>query len=247
MSRHHEQNPNKTILIYEGISITGPDLECLAPGEYINDNIINFWLKYMWRTLLNDAQQKRILISDSHFMEALGDTERTHRWLRKIKLFEKDFMIIPVMEDSHWFLMTLQYPENAYNPTDEYFRTRVRFWDSMGRDYLKQKKKELCKILFIFLRNAFLYEKSKSITDVHNIEVVHEDVNQQQNLFDCGLHLLLNAENFIGESFDVVRQIDPPDDDELIILLNRKRNKRISIRKLICRLGKSQTLAEDLT
>lgn len=223
-------------------------MECLAAREYINDNIINFWLKYMCRTLLNDGDQKRILIYDTHFMAALEkmDNERTHRWLRKMKLFEKDFMIIPVMEDEHWFLMTLQYPNNTYNQNvDRRFRTRVRFWDSMGSDYLRKKKKQLCVILFKFLRNAFLYEKSESISDIHNIEVIHEDVSHQKNLFDCGLHLLLNAEDFICESFDVLRHINPDDDDELIILLNRKRNKRGAIRNLIRRLGQCQTLAED--
>lgn len=248
MSRRTEQNLNKTILTYEGISISESDLECLSAREYINDNIINFWLKYMSRTLLTDAQQKRILIYDSHFMAALEkmDSERTHRWLRKIKLFDKDFMIIPVMEDEHWFLMTLEHPNNAYNQNvDRRFRTRVRFWDSMGHDYLKKKKKQLCQILFKFLRNAFLYEKSESIADIHNIETVYEDVRLQKNLFDCGLHLLLNAEDFICESFDVLRHVDPPEDDEWIILLNRKRNKRGSIRRLIRRLGQSQMLAEE--
>lgn len=247
MSRLHEQNQNKTILIYEGLSITASDLECLAAREYINDNIINFWLKYMYQKLLSDAEQKRILIYDSHFMAALEkmDNERTHRWLRKMKLFEKDFMIIPVMEDEHWFLMTLEYPNNVYDQNAQRFRTRVRFWDSMGRDYLRKIKKKLCVILFKFLRNAFLFEKSESITELHNIEVIHEDVNQQKNLFDCGLHLLLNAEDFICQSFDVLRHINPADDDELIILLNRKRNKRGAIRNLIRRLGESQTLAEN--
>lgn len=223
-------------------------MECLAAREYINDNIINFWLKYMCRTLLNDLDQKRILIHDTHFMTALEkmDNERTHRWLRKMKLFEKDFMIIPVMEDEHWFLMTLQYPNNTYNQNvARRFRTRVRFWDSMGSDYLQKVKKQLCLILFKFLRNAFLHEKSVSINDIHNIEVIYEDVSRQRNLFDCGLHLLLNAEDFICESFDVLRHINPDEDDELIILLNRKRNKRGAIRNLIQRLGQCQTLAED--
>lgn len=112
-----ESSDSTVVLAYENFQITQNDLNCLKPRRYINDIIINFYLKYVHKTLLNDEQQQRVHIFDSFFAEALDqmDRERTIRWLRRVNIFEKDYLLIPVNIDEHWFLMVICYPANINN------------------------------------------------------------------------------------------------------------------------------------
>ena len=36
--------------------------------------------------------------------------ERVKRWTRKVNIFEKDFVVIPINENYHWYLCIICYP-----------------------------------------------------------------------------------------------------------------------------------------
>ena len=36
--------------------------------------------------------------------------ERVRRWTKKVNIFEKDFVIVPINEHSHWFVAVICYP-----------------------------------------------------------------------------------------------------------------------------------------
>ena len=36
--------------------------------------------------------------------------DRVKRWTRKVNIFEKDFVVVPVNENSHWYLVIICYP-----------------------------------------------------------------------------------------------------------------------------------------
>lgn len=97
----NRQRKPEVIFTYENIDVTENDLECLRGSHYLNDTIINFYLKYLYRTLLSVEQQNKVHVFDSFFAEALDqmDEERTIRWLRRVNIFEKDYLLIPVNID----------------------------------------------------------------------------------------------------------------------------------------------------
>jgi sentrin-specific protease 7 len=86
------------------ITITQADLDALEPGEFLNDNIIDFYLRYLWENL-EPVKQQRIHIFNCFFYHKLlssNSKEEAFRsiqkWTRKIDVFNKDFLIIPVNE-----------------------------------------------------------------------------------------------------------------------------------------------------
>ncbi|GIY58462.1 hypothetical protein CDAR_31522, partial [Caerostris darwini] len=112
-----------------GIVITNEDLVCLNDGEFLNDAIIDFYLKYIFNEKLTASQREKTHIFSSFFYPRLthkpdrqrpGDDSmktvqvRRHNqvktWTRHVDIFSKDFIIIPVNQNVHWFLAIICYP-----------------------------------------------------------------------------------------------------------------------------------------
>uniref|UniRef100_A0A8C3AGR0 Ubiquitin-like protease family profile domain-containing protein n=1 Tax=Cyclopterus lumpus TaxID=8103 RepID=A0A8C3AGR0_CYCLU len=111
-----------------GITVTMEDLRCLDTGHFLNDVIIDFYLKYL---LLNAsaAVAERTHIFSSFFYKQLtrrdnaseGRQRRHHRvktWTRHVDIFKKDFLFVPVNQEAHWYLVLICFP-GLDEPTSE--------------------------------------------------------------------------------------------------------------------------------
>ncbi|XP_069091756.1 sentrin-specific protease 6 isoform X3 [Pleurodeles waltl] len=123
-----------------GISVTNEDLHCLNEGEFLNDVIIDFYLKYLvLEKLRKDAD--RIHMFSSFFYKRLNQRERRNyqetanlslqqrrhgrvkTWTRHVDIFQKDFLFVPLNEAAHWFLAVICFPglnEPQYEPNPLY-------------------------------------------------------------------------------------------------------------------------------
>ncbi|XP_059349824.1 sentrin-specific protease 7 isoform X11 [Ammospiza nelsoni] len=128
-----EMGAVKNLIVYPpppakgGLGVTREDLECLEYGEFLNDVIIDFYLKY----LLLEKAPKHVAdsthIFSSFFYKCLTRTEknsegdvkvsaaqRRHRrvrtWTRHINIFNKDYIFVPVNEESHWYMAVICFP-----------------------------------------------------------------------------------------------------------------------------------------
>ncbi|KAL1131398.1 hypothetical protein AAG570_011015 [Ranatra chinensis] len=117
-----------------GISINTEDYACLGEDQFLNDVIIDFYLKYLLQTMLSEEDQKRTHVFSSFFYKRLttrttpqvglgakniedpklSPAEKRHArvkgWTKSVDLFAKDFIIIPINENSHWFLGIICFP-----------------------------------------------------------------------------------------------------------------------------------------
>lgn len=131
----HSSAGVRQILIYpppdegpHGISINTEDYECLAIDQYLNDVIIDFYLKYLHRELLTNEQNAQTHIFSQFFYKRLTTMQtrktandvrmsaaqrrhaRVKSWTKGVNLFEKDYIIIPINEQQHWFLAIICFP-----------------------------------------------------------------------------------------------------------------------------------------
>ncbi|XP_075058749.1 sentrin-specific protease 6 isoform X3 [Mixophyes fleayi] len=123
-----------------GISVTNEDLHCLNEGEFLNDVIIDFYLKYLVLEKLGKKADK-IHIFSSFFYKRLNQRERRNlqdsanltlqkrrhgrvkTWTRHVDIFQKDFIFVPLNEAAHWFLAVICFPgleEPVYYPNPYY-------------------------------------------------------------------------------------------------------------------------------
>ncbi|CAL8137418.1 unnamed protein product [Orchesella dallaii] len=126
-------DPGSAVLLYEGknnvkMSICPNDISCLRHSKFLNDQIIAFWLEVIQTELLNDNDKKRTFVFDSFFYSKLTEkvkkrtaekgsmsaAERRHARVKKrtknVDIFEKDFLIVPINENSHWFIAIICFP-----------------------------------------------------------------------------------------------------------------------------------------
>ncbi|XP_016330927.1 sentrin-specific protease 6 isoform X5 [Sinocyclocheilus anshuiensis] len=111
-----------------GITITEDDLNCLEEGEFLNDVIIDFYLRYLVCEQQEKEDASKCHVFSSFFFKRL--TQKDHRrlpgttdlsiqerrhsrvktWTRSVDLFEKEFIFVPINQMAHWYLAVICFP-----------------------------------------------------------------------------------------------------------------------------------------
>ncbi|XP_051937360.1 sentrin-specific protease 7 isoform X1 [Hippocampus zosterae] len=110
-----------------GITVTMEDLQCLDSGQYLNDVIIDFYLKYLLQNSLQDVVERSHIFSSFFYKQltrrdnasegsATESCQRQKRhqrvktWTRHVDIFKKDFLFVPVNQEAHWYLVVICFP-----------------------------------------------------------------------------------------------------------------------------------------
>ncbi|CAI4216865.1 unnamed protein product [Parascedosporium putredinis] len=95
------------------------DIQRLDEGEFLNDNLILCYLRYLQlRTEAdNPAISSRIYFMNTYFFETLKqgkgssiNYDGVKKWTSKVDLFSYDYIIVPVNENAHWYLLIVCNP-----------------------------------------------------------------------------------------------------------------------------------------
>ncbi|XP_056631057.1 uncharacterized protein LOC130441410 isoform X1 [Diorhabda sublineata] len=128
----------KQLMIYppEGryrITINTEDYICLGQDQFLNDVIIDFYLTYLVDNLPPEQKEKIHVFSTffyrrlttkpvkasrksqpSELDPTLTPAQKRHarvkKWTKNVNIFEKDFIIVPINENAHWFLAIICFP-----------------------------------------------------------------------------------------------------------------------------------------
>uniref|UniRef100_A0A4W6FW03 Ubiquitin-like protease family profile domain-containing protein n=1 Tax=Lates calcarifer TaxID=8187 RepID=A0A4W6FW03_LATCA len=107
--------------------VTKEDLACLSDGEFLNDVIIDFYLKYLLLEGVGGAVAERSHVFSSFFYKQLSRRraageddapslpvkslhQRVKTWTRHVDIFTKDFLFVPVNQEAHWYLVVVCFP-----------------------------------------------------------------------------------------------------------------------------------------
>lgn len=102
-------------------TVEARDLETLNDGEYLNDNIIQFYLRFLkFKTEeINDPSFPKFHIMNSFFYHAMTNRkpdgrsinyDAVRKWTSKVDIFSHDYIVIPVCEHIHWFVVIVSKP-----------------------------------------------------------------------------------------------------------------------------------------
>ncbi|RDW78499.1 hypothetical protein BP5796_06351 [Coleophoma crateriformis] len=95
------------------------DIERLDDGEFLNDNLISFYLRWLEEHHLARQRPdlaKRIYFHNTFFYTSLTkgkpgqrgiNYEAVQRWTAKVDLFSYDYIIVPVNESTHWYVVII--------------------------------------------------------------------------------------------------------------------------------------------
>lgn len=200
-------------------------LESLMPRKMLNDRVIEFYMNHL--LIRADYKlMKRIHLFSTFFYCKLKQIYRTRgctsnqsikRWDKNVKLFEKDFLVLPICDAAHWLLIIVCYPSKVSITDDEILVT----YSKMSR------QKEPCLLIFDslhfkymtkftdsirnFLATRWQYERPDEpqphFSDRHLFKEYCAKVPKQRNLYDCGIYLLNSFENFIRSVDETVAMV----------------------------------------
>ncbi|XP_043661122.1 uncharacterized protein LOC122625198 [Drosophila teissieri] len=164
------------------LHITSEDIRTFVDGEWLNDEVINFYM-----SLLTERSEKRAgelpatYAMNTFFVPRLLQAGHAgvKRWTRKVDLFSKDIIPVPVhCNGVHWCMAII----HLRNKT-------IRYYDSMGKP-----NQPVLDALEKYLREESL-DKRKQPFDTSGfvIESV-QNIPQQLNGSDCGVFSCMFAE-----------------------------------------------------
>ncbi|XP_037082411.1 sentrin-specific protease 6-like [Pollicipes pollicipes] len=115
------------------IAVNTDDYCCLEEEQFLNDVIIDFYLKYLVSSRLAEPDRRRTHVFSSFFYKRLttrpssrhgrrpaedslrlSAAQKRHArvkgWTKNVDIFDMDFLIVPINEHSHWFLAIICFP-----------------------------------------------------------------------------------------------------------------------------------------
>ncbi|THG11502.1 hypothetical protein TEA_012999 [Camellia sinensis var. sinensis] len=187
----------------DAVSISKRDIELLRPETFINDTIIDFYIKYL-KNKIKPEEKNRFHFFNSFFFRKLADLDRgpsrackgraafqrVHKWTRKVNLFEKDYIFIPVNFSNH--------------SADEDVKKLSKVPCILHMDSIKGSHRGLKNLIQSYLWEEWKERQNRLLEDVSskflNLRFVPLELPQQENSFDCGLFLLHYVELFLDRA-----------------------------------------------
>ncbi|XP_022744686.1 probable ubiquitin-like-specific protease 2A isoform X2 [Durio zibethinus] len=198
----------------DAISISKRDVELLEPETFINDTIVDFYIKYL-KNKIRPKEQYRFHFFNSFFFRKLADLDkglssacqartafqRVCKWTKKVDIFEKDYIFIPVNYSLHWSLIVICHPGEVANLKDDEAEKLLKVPCILHMNSIRGSHRGLKNLFRSYLSEEWKERHREAADDVPskllNLQYVPLELPQQENSFDCGLFLLHYVELFL--------------------------------------------------
>uniref|UniRef100_UPI0037E753B6 sentrin-specific protease 5-like n=1 Tax=Semicossyphus pulcher TaxID=241346 RepID=UPI0037E753B6 len=158
------------MVAYNKHTLSLEDLGTLEEQNWLNDQIIN-----MYGELIMEATQQKVHFFNSFFHKQLvaKGYDGVKRWTKKVDLFSKWLLLIPIHLEIHWSLITVTMATKT-----------ISYYDSQGIVF-RHTTDNIMKYLLSEARekNQTAFQKGWKITIIKGIP-------QQKNDSDCGVFVL---------------------------------------------------------
>lgn len=151
------------------------DFECDNSHLYLNDEVIN---KYM--DLITARSPKTVYAFNTFFYLALSAKGYSHvcRWTKKIDIFSKKKLFIPIHIDEHWCLVYVDFTKKT-----------IQYFDSLrGRNF------KCLKLILKYLMMEHVDKKGEEFHPSGWLLINVKNCPQQLNSWDCGVFACMFAE-----------------------------------------------------
>uniref|UniRef100_A0A3B5B8E2 SUMO specific peptidase 1 n=1 Tax=Stegastes partitus TaxID=144197 RepID=A0A3B5B8E2_9TELE len=156
------------------LSLTRKDLQTLSNLNWLNDEVINFYMNMLVERS-KDPSLPSVNTFNTFFYPKLHSSgySAVRRWTKKMDIFSKDILLVPVHLGVHWCLSVVDFRKKA-----------IMYFDSMGGN-----NDEACETLFEYLQQESKDKKGKELDTsgwtLHSKK--RNEIPQQMNGSDCGM------------------------------------------------------------
>lgn len=106
--------------------VDAQDLERLRDNEFLNDNLIGFYIRFLEDHLdrTNKEAAKKVYFFNSYFYATLTSKrpinyESVQKWTRTVDIFSHDYVVVPINEAAHWYVAIICNLPNLQNDSNE--------------------------------------------------------------------------------------------------------------------------------
>jgi len=106
-----------------GLRITRKDLCTLADLNWLNDEVINFYMNLLIARGTSSDKYPKVHAMNTFFYPKLlsGGHSSLKRWTRKVDIFAQDLVVVPIHLDIHWCMSIIDFRDKS-----------IVYYDSMG-------------------------------------------------------------------------------------------------------------------
>lgn len=218
-------------------------IACLEPDKLLNDTVIEFYMNHI-------NQHENVHLFNPFFYNKIKNSQSCdtyRRWDKNVRIFDKDYLVVPICDYKHWVLVIVCYPrhvpahddpiviqDNENVTSSSSTPPSLIIFDSLGYKYLSK----FTNPIRVFLNERWKYERPEEESpDFLSRELLKEIVAQvprQRNAYDCGVYLLNSFERFISNPSHNYKRIRLGDDLREDWKINHK-EKRVEIKRIITR------------
>ena len=185
------------------VSITNVDYNCLEAGKFLNDVIIDFYLKHLQLTKFKSVPEvmDRTHIFSTYFYQRLTTRkerkegkshpiednpkltaaekrfERVKKWTKNVNLFDKDFIVVPINENKHWYLCIICLNGQSCKSNAGH-RSRNRDNQEVNKSPIVLKATDLDKDEISLVLEENVLERDE-------VEVLEEDMGEEESEEVC--------------------------------------------------------------
>jgi sentrin-specific protease 7 len=102
-------------IVKNNTTVDFDDLERLDEGQFLNDNLIGFYLRYLEYNFerKHPEKAKKVYWFNTYFFASLTPAskgrrginyEAVRKWTRSIDIFSYDYAVVPINEQAHWYV-----------------------------------------------------------------------------------------------------------------------------------------------
>ena len=190
-------NPSNDVLVESfGLRITRKDIYTLHGLNWLNDEVINFYMNLLIARGASGSSFPKVHAMNTFFYPKLlsGGHSSLKRWTRKIDIFEKDLLVVPIHLGIHWCMSVVDFRDKT-----------IRYFDSMGGSNPK-----CLSTLRQYLEDESMDKKKKSYPTNDWKLISPKDIPQQMNGSDCGVFSCMFAEFICADRTITFTQQDMP-------------------------------------
>ncbi|KAK9071066.1 hypothetical protein SSX86_009634 [Deinandra increscens subsp. villosa] len=239
----------------DSITISKRDFQLLQPEKFINDTIVDFYIEYLKKITPSDA---RVHFFNSFFFRKLADFDenqsrsvdskeafqRVRKWTKKVNIFQKDYIFIPVNFRLHWSLIIICHPGEVVDFTDDELEISSKVPCILHLDSIKGSHRGLEQCIKCYVWEEWKERNNNTPEDIStkfkDLRFLRLEAPQQENSYDCGLFMLHYMELFVKQASNNFNPINTFIDKDWFYPMEASL-KRSRIRRLIFELTKSNT------
>ncbi|XP_076918355.1 ubiquitin-like-specific protease 1D isoform X2 [Bidens hawaiensis] len=194
------------------IEVIYTDMECLAPEACLSSTIMNFYIRYLQQSSLENRGNRgcNYHVFNTYFYNKLQKFNykedsfiKFRKWWKGVSIFEKAYILLPVHEGAHWSLAIICIPTKKVDlgaivlHLDSLgLHNSSQIFDNVGR-FVKEEWNHLTNS-----EDPLAIPVMDEIWESLDPSIINRKIQvpQQRNSYDCGLFVLYYMERFIKEA-----------------------------------------------